>query len=197
MMKFTEFMKSFEYWKDARDQYILDDFPLTIELYNELNEAQIEYLLTTKHTEQRGNLKRALISEKGESLVSRAFILFWLFKALEECGAYPSEGESEIIGATFETMGGLFYIDFYATESGIKYETWVSYDTEIEEKKKQEIRSDETLSELEKCFRVMFLNPEIEKIEGFLSVEDFLFEADDVFNSIRKQMYEFAQKEEK
>jgi hypothetical protein len=195
MMKFTEFMKTFGYWEDARDQYITNDFPLTIELYNELNEAQIDYLLTTKHTEQRGNLKRALISEKGESLVSRSFILFWLFKALEECGAYPTEGYCEIIGLTFETMGGLFYVDLHATENGIKYETWVSYDEELLQKKKKEIRENEKMSELEKCLKVMLLTPEVERIEGFLSVDDFLFEADDVFDSIRKQMYEFSKRE--
>tara|TARA_B100000424_G_scaffold258484_1_gene240407 strand:- start:1783 stop:2376 length:594 start_codon:yes stop_codon:yes gene_type:complete len=190
-MKFHEFMWTFKHWADATEKFINEDFPKTSALFEELSQDQINYLLSFKHTETKGGLKRAMINPKGESLCSRAFIIFWLFKAFEEVGGFASEGSYETIGLNLESNGGMFYLDLHPEEKGISYESWVAFDDELTELNKKKIKEDESLSKLEKCLKILTLTPKVEKASGYISEDDFAFEVDDVFNAIRGQMYKF------
>jgi len=190
-MKFYEFMQTLDYWTKVDGSDIDEAFTETSALYKELSQDQIDYLLEYKHTEEKGNLKRAKITPKGENLSSRAFILFWLFKAFEEVGGYATEGDEEVIGLTLESNGGVFYLDLYPKEKGISYESWVAFNDEFASSKKAKIKEDKSLSVAEKLLRVLTLTPQVKSLKGHISEEDFAFEVDDVFNAIRGQMYKF------
>ncbi len=193
-MKFYEFMNTLAFWKGASESYIDEAFPQASAIYKELSKDQIDYLLSFKHIKEQGGLKRARVSSKVESLSSRAFIMFWLFKAFEEIGGYATEGEAEVIGLTLESSGGMFYLDLFPKERGISYESWVAYNDEFTQANKMKIKKDDTLSEEEKILRILTLTPQIKSLKGYISEEDFAFEIDDVFNTIRGQMYDFLKK---
>ena len=113
-MKFFDFIKTFSNFSDAEESYVGENLPSMRKHFDELSETQIDYLINMKHTSQEGGLKRASISEFGEKLASSSFIVFWLLKALEECGAYPHEDCEEEEGyqifSLLTRLGGSFYI---------------------------------------------------------------------------------------
>ena len=198
-MEFFDFMKTFSHWENVKESYMGENLPTMRKHFDELSDDQIDYLVNMKHTTQEEGLKRASVSEFGEKIASTSFIVFWLFKALEECGANSHEDCEEEDGkqlfVLLERLGGSFYVDLEPKENGVLYKTWVSYDPEMSELKKKEIQNDDRLSDFEKAWNSIFSMPSCKEKSGFISVEDFAFEADDVLISLRSQMYSFLKSE--